>query len=213
MKGARSGNSADRAVRYASCRPHTGEAVFREEFEPGQMCTVYSKHRVSEQSMGEEALRKRSLCVVSNNRFGYRAALARVECGEWAESATRVLDKGTVPFMEIEVVRETISREVLTEIAKRQFGDMVKAVVDVEQGILAIGGELHSDEEATLLDQGSAQRHLWGINLYPDKPLNEWIEFDSMINVRPSAGNRSRYVESSEIREAVTRIVNRLVRG
>ena len=115
--------------------------------------------------------------------------------------------------MEIRVVQDTVSLDELTEIAKQQFGDMVKAVVDVEQGVMAIGGELHSDEEAMLLDQGSAQRHLWGINLYPDKPLNEWIEFDSMINVRPSAGNRSRYVESSEIREVVTRIVNRLVGG
>ena len=115
--------------------------------------------------------------------------------------------------MEIRVVRDTVSRDELTAMAKQQFGDMVKAVVDVEQGIMAIGGELHSDEEAMLLDQGSAQRHLWGINLYPDKPLDEWIEFDSMINVRPSGGNRSRYVESSEIRETVTRIVNRLVGG
>jgi hypothetical protein len=115
--------------------------------------------------------------------------------------------------MEIRVVRDTMSRDELTEIAKQQFGDMVKAVVDVEQGIMAIGGELHSDEEAMLIDQGSAQRHLWGINLYPDKPLNEWIEFDSMINVRPSGGNRSRYVESQEAREVITRIVNRLARG
>jgi uncharacterized protein DUF5674 len=113
--------------------------------------------------------------------------------------------------MEIRVVRDTISRDELSEIAKQQFGDMVKVVVDVEQGIMAIGGELHSDEEAVLLDQGSAQRHLWGINLYPDKSLNEWIEFDSMINVRPSGGNRSRYVESSDVREVVTRIVNRLL--
>ncbi len=115
--------------------------------------------------------------------------------------------------MEIRVVRDTVSRDELREIAKQQFGDMVKAVVDVEQGIMAIGGELHSDEEAMLLDQGSAQRHLWGINLYPDKPLDEWIIFDSMINVRPSGGNRSRYVESSEIREAITRIINRLAGG
>jgi len=70
-----------------------------------------------------------------------------------------------------------------------------------------------ADFFSILSDQGSAQRHLWGTNLYPDKPLGEWIEFDSMINVRPSGGNRSRYVESSEIREAVTRIVNRLVGG
>lgn len=115
--------------------------------------------------------------------------------------------------MEITVVRDAISRGELAEMAKRQFGDLVKAVVDVERGIMAVGGELHADEEAVLLDQGSSQRHLWGINLYPEKPPDEWIEFDSMINVRPSHGNRSRDVESPEIRQTIVRVVNRLVRG
>jgi hypothetical protein len=55
--------------------------------------------------------------------------------------------------------------------------------------------------------------NLWGINLYPEKSTEEWIEFDSMINVRPSSGNRSRDVESTEIRKAVTMIVQRLVEG
>ena len=96
--------------------------------------------------------------------------------------------------------------------AKQQFGDMVKAVVDIEQRIMAIGGELHSDEEAMLLDQGSIRKNLWGINLYAEKPVAEWIEFDSMINVRPSAGNRSRNVERAEIRESITAIVSRLVK-
>ncbi len=113
--------------------------------------------------------------------------------------------------MEIIIVRDPIRREVLRDMAGLQFGDMVKAVVDVEAGIMAIGGELHSDEEAMLLDDGSRQSNLWGINLYPEKPSEEWIEFDSMINVRPSGGNRSRFVESGEIREAVTGIVQRLV--
>jgi len=115
--------------------------------------------------------------------------------------------------MEIRVVRDAISRDELRAVAKVQFGDLVKAVVDVERGIMAIGGELHSDEEAVLLDQDSGQQHLWGINLYPDKPPGEWIEFDSMINVRPSQGNRSRNVENPEIRDAIAMIVNRLVRG
>ena len=113
--------------------------------------------------------------------------------------------------MKIKLIRDAVTRHALNDMAKQQFGDMVKAVVDVEQGIMAIGGELHSDEEAMLLDQGSAQKHLWGINLYPERPVPEWIEFDSMINVRPSGGNRSRYVESDKIRDAVTTIVNRLV--
>jgi len=89
----------------------------------------------------------------------------------------------------------------------------VKAVVDVEQGIMAIGGELHSDEEAMLLDQGSDQKHLWGINLYPERLAQEWIEFDLMITIRPSGGNRSRYVEGAEIRDTITTIVNRLAEG
>lgn len=114
--------------------------------------------------------------------------------------------------MEIKIVRETITKAEPTEMAKQQFGDMVKAVVDVEQRFMAIGGELHSDEEALLLDQGSAQKNLWGINLYPEQPAAEWIEFDAMINVRPSGGNRSRYVESAEIRDTITMIVNRLVK-
>ena len=116
-----------------------------------------------------------------------------------------------VPTLEIIIVRDTIGRAMLRDMASLQFGEMVKAVVDVEAGIMAIGGELHSDEEAILLDNGSRQSNLWGINLYPEKPSEEWIEFDSMINVRPSGGNRSRFVESGEIREAVTRIVQRLV--
>jgi hypothetical protein len=114
-------------------------------------------------------------------------------------------------MMEIKIIREAVTRHELNEMAKQQFGDMVKAVVDVEQGIMAIGGELNSDEEAILLDQGSVQKNLWGINLYPERPVPEWIEFDSLINVRPSGGNRSRYVESAKIRDAVTTIVNRLV--
>jgi len=117
----------------------------------------------------------------------------------------------SVRLMETRIIRNAVTRESLREMAMQQFGDMVKAVVDVELEIMAIGGELHSDEEAMLLDQGSQQPNLWGINLYPDKPAEEWIEFDSMINVRPSGGNRSRYVERPEIRDAVSRIVGRLV--
>jgi hypothetical protein len=113
--------------------------------------------------------------------------------------------------MEISIIRNAVTRESLREMARQQFGDMVKAVVDVEQAIMAIGGELHSDEEAMLLDHGSQQANLWGINLYPEKPAEEWIEFDSMINVRPSGGNRSRSVERAEVRDAVTRIIGRLV--
>ena len=71
-------------------------------------------------------------------------------------------------------------------------------------GILAVGGELHADEEALLLDQGSNQADLWGINIYVDQPRESWVEFDSMINIRPSQGNRSRSVEDKATKEKLS---------
>ncbi|SRR5712691_709668 len=115
--------------------------------------------------------------------------------------------------MTIEIVRRPISRARLSAVAEAQFGDMVKAVVDVEQGVMAIGGELHADEEAALMEDGSAQEHLWGINLYPAENGEAWIEFDSMINVRPSQGNRSRRVEDNTLQDRIRQIVGALVEG
>jgi len=113
--------------------------------------------------------------------------------------------------MNIKIVKNPISKKDLAEIAKNQFGDLVKAVVDVEKKIMAIGGELHADEEAVLLEQGSKQENIWGINLYIEKAEDEWIEFDSMINIRPSQGNNSRSVESSETQRKIRDIVGELV--
>lgn len=113
--------------------------------------------------------------------------------------------------MNIQIIKDSVSKSALSEIAKSQFGNLVKAVVDVEKGIIAIGGELHTDEEAALLDDGSRQEHLWGINLYPEEEGEGFIEFDSMINVRPSSGNRSRGVESEDIQVKIKMIVSKLI--
>lgn len=113
----------------------------------------------------------------------------------------------------IEIVRDGVTVEHLQALAAGRFGDLVKAVIDVELGVMAIGGELHADEEAVLLDAGSAQTDLWGINLYPaEHGQAGWLEFDSMINVRPGQGNRSRSVDAPSIRERITILVGRLVR-
>jgi uncharacterized protein DUF5674 len=111
----------------------------------------------------------------------------------------------------VRLVRQPVSRSELAEIAAQGFGDMVKAVVDVRRDVVAVGGELHSDEEAALLDDGSLQADLWGINLYPSEQTDGWIEFDSMINVRPSQGNRSRSVEDDALRADIVRILRSLV--
>jgi Protein of unknown function (DUF5674) len=111
----------------------------------------------------------------------------------------------------MKIVDGPISMSELATMARAGFGDLVKAVVDVERGIMAVDGELHSDEEALLLEHGSEQRHLWGISIYPDLPAEERIEFDSMINVRPSRGNRSRGVDDPELRTRILVIVEGLV--
>lgn len=113
--------------------------------------------------------------------------------------------------MNITIIKSPISRKELEEIAKNQFGDWVKAVVDIEQGIMGIGGDLHADEEALLLENGSRQENLWGINLWFTQDGDERIEFDSMINIRPAQGNRSRTIESEDIREKLRKITNELI--
>ena len=111
----------------------------------------------------------------------------------------------------MKIIKEKISAAEFKKIAEETFGNMVKCVVDIENGIMAAGGELHSDEERLLLENGSKQQDLWGINLYPEKTAAGWIEFDSLINVRPSQGNRSRSVSDPEIKNKIMKIVNELV--
>lgn len=111
----------------------------------------------------------------------------------------------------MEIIIEKVSVAKLKELAEKMFGNLVKAVVDVEKEIMAIDGELHADELVLLLENGSKQDNLWGINIYPDKTGEDFIEFDSVINIRPSQQNRSRGVENQEIREKILEIINKLI--
>ncbi len=113
--------------------------------------------------------------------------------------------------MPIEIVSAPVPLDALRRAAQEQFGDFVKAVVDLRQAVMAIGGELHADEEALLLQRGARQADLWGVNLYPDAPPSAFVEFDSMINVRPSQGNRSRGVGDPALRQQIMDVVARLV--
>ena len=98
------------------------------------------------------------------------------------------------------------SRKQLTEIAQASFGDMIKGVVDINREMLALDAELHADLEGFLLENGSTQRDLWGINLYPDDD-DDFIEYDSLINIRPMQGNRSRGIDDPKIRQKVAEVV------
>lgn len=115
--------------------------------------------------------------------------------------------------MATKIVTDSVTRQELETMAREEFGDLVKAVVDIARECMAVGGEMHADGEALLLENGSRQQDIWGINLYPRKPEEEWIEFDSMINIRPSQGNRSRGVENADTRERIKTTIKKLVTG
>jgi len=112
----------------------------------------------------------------------------------------------------MEIITQQATLGEIERMAERMFGNMVKAVVDIDREVLAVDAELHSDLEALLIEDGSKQQSLWGINLYPEMKGDDFIEFDSMINMRPSQGNRSRGVESSQIRDRIIQVVAKRIK-
>ncbi len=111
----------------------------------------------------------------------------------------------------MKIIEKKITISELDEMAQNMFGNLVKAVVDVEREILAVDAELHADLEAMMLEKGSKQKDLWGINIYPELTGEDFVEFDSMINLRPSQENRSRGVENPDLRKKIIEIVNKIV--
>lgn len=112
----------------------------------------------------------------------------------------------------MKIITNEITIAELKEMSEKMFGNLVKAVVDTEKEIMAVDADLHADEESLLLENGSEQKNLWGINLYPELTEDDFVEFDSMINLRPSQKNRSRGVDDPDIQKRIIEIVNKLVK-
>lgn len=114
--------------------------------------------------------------------------------------------------MDIFIIEEPITRTELKKIAEKRFGDLVKAAVDIEQEVMAVGGEFHIDEQTALFEEkGSKQQNVWGINIYPDETGEGFVEFDSMINLKPNQDNRTRHIQELTIREKIISIVKKLI--
>ena len=109
------------------------------------------------------------------------------------------------------IISQPIHRNELEAMLPGYFGDMIKAVVDINKTIIGLDAELHADIEKELLQQGSEQADLWGINLYPEMEGEDFIEFDSLINIRPYQGNRSRDVQDPVVRKRIVEVVNTLI--
>jgi len=118
----------------------------------------------------------------------------------------------------MKLVTDTITLTELEKMSEKMKGK-VKAVVDINKGIMVVDADLHADQVMFLLkEQGSEQEDLWGIDLYPIIEIkkwakDDWIHFDSMINIRPSQKNRSRYVEDPNIRARIVEVVKKLVKS
>ncbi len=107
---------------------------------------------------------------------------------------------------------EKISIDELSEMAENMYGNFVKAVVDIEKNILVVDAEMHVDMEQFLLEQNSEQNNLWGINLYPENyGKDNFVEFDSMINIRPRQNNPTRDVLDQNVRTTIKKIVSKKV--
>ena len=112
----------------------------------------------------------------------------------------------------MKILDNSIKKNDLLKNSKVVFDEcMVKGVVDVDKGLLAIDAQLHADLEQLFLENGSLQDSLWGINLYPEDEGEDFIEFDSMINIRPRQNNRTRGVENPETRQKITEVVQRWI--
>lgn len=112
---------------------------------------------------------------------------------------------------EITIFKDSLLIKEIKAIALATFGDMAKAVIDIEKHIIAVGGELHADAEQLLIQNGSKQSNLWGINLYPNETEKKFIEYTSLINIRPSANNRSQKIQDLQIRAHIRKIIGKML--
>ena len=110
--------------------------------------------------------------------------------------------------MTTKIIKDKISLEELEALAKEFYGSMIKGVADIERGVVAFGGEYHMDANITLIEDGSSQLNLWGFNVYFKKPREEWLEYTSLINIRPTAGNFDMMIDDKKIRQKVKEIIN-----
>jgi len=112
--------------------------------------------------------------------------------------------------MQTTIIQSRISIHELSKLAEHSYGDMIKAVVDIEKEIMAVGGTMHVDMIPLLKARGSIGKDLWGIKLYPGMPsMDKLIEFESLINVKE--GNPDENIKASEVKQKIIKIVEKLI--
>ena len=113
----------------------------------------------------------------------------------------------------MKIVKDYIEISELKKMSDDFSGVFVKSVVDIEKEIMAVDAELHADLMEFLMEKEKSEpKNIWGINLYPEKLGEDLVEFDSMVNIKPGLGNRTRGVDDSAMRERIVNIVKKLIK-
>jgi len=111
----------------------------------------------------------------------------------------------------MKIITEKITKKEFIEKHSNYFKSLTKAVVDIKKEVIAVDADLHADLETLLLEDGSRQDDLWGINLYPQNKRNDFIEYTSLINIRPHQDNSSMEVKNPAVRDKINTIVDKLI--
>lgn len=101
--------------------------------------------------------------------------------------------------MDIKILDHKISVKEVKELADFWYGTMIKGCVDVEKGIVALGGDYHIESSELLTANGSKFENVWGFNIRFEENPDGVLEFDSMVNIKPNFDNRSREINNEEI--------------
>ena len=115
--------------------------------------------------------------------------------------------------MNIKIVEDNISVDELMELSKETYYPMIKGVVDIKNEVIAFGGEYHMDANNVLLEQGYSQNNIWGFNVYLNKndDRESWIEYMSLINIRPLQNNLDMEIQDQTIKDSIKNIVNKKI--
>ncbi|MBI3305846.1 hypothetical protein HYZ82_01780 [Candidatus Nomurabacteria bacterium] len=113
--------------------------------------------------------------------------------------------------MKIQILDRKISIGEIKKLADFWYGTMIKGTVDIELRKVALGGDYHIESSEMLTSSGSKFEDVWGFNIRFEEKPEGVLEFDSMVNIKPNFGNRSRSINSEEIMKKATEIIYQFV--
>src|SRR3989344_4997384 len=109
--------------------------------------------------------------------------------------------------MNIQILDHKISIKEVKALALFWYKSIIKGTVDIELGRVALGGDYHIESSEVLTSSGSKFEDVWAFNIRFEENPDGVLEFDSMVNIKPNLGNRSRTINNEEILKKLKEII------